>query len=123
MEGYNVYESVKDKLKETNVKVYTSVKFTYSEPFLSDVEFKSVDSIIKSRDHLRRNVTEITYGTLRSYKELSGEFRHVLSIVLDVDTSRLWEGARIYIFNNLGRDSWTLGNGTQVRLTRIHQKK
>ena len=114
-EGTKDNDSMKDDIKEIHVKVYTSVEFTNLEPFLSDVEVKSIDSIMKSRDHLRRNVTAITYGDLRSFKEVSGEFRHFLSIVLDVDTSRLWEGARSYIFNNLGRDSWTVGNGTQVR--------
>ena len=112
-----------DVMKGNAVKVYACVEFTSLEPLLGNADVESVDSILKSREHLRRNISYVTYGALQTFKQHSGEFIHCLSITMDVDTSRLWEGARSYVFHHLGKDSWTIGNGTKTRFSRIHQKK
>ena len=114
-------------VSKTNVgydtKVYVTAEFLNHESQLSEVDVKSLKSVLKSRDHLCRNVTSITYGPVKTYRENSQSFKHYMPFLMEVDVSKLWENPRSYIYHHLGRDTWTFSNGTVLELRRIHQKQ
>ena len=56
-----------------------------------------------------------------STKYVRNEFEHIVAVKLIVNTAQLWESPRSYIWKHLGNNSvWTRGNGTEIRLSRIH---
>ena len=88
---------------------------------LTEEEFRSLAKIIQSKDHLVNNIENIEYSYL-STKEFRTKFKHTVGLVIFVKTCNLWEGARSYIWKHLGRDTWSLNNGSEVNFMRIHQK-
>lgn len=88
---------------------------------LTEEEFRSLGKIIQSKDHLVNNIENIEYSYL-STKEFRTKFKHTVGLVIFVKTCNLWEGARSYIWKHLGRDTWSLNNGSEVNFVRIHQK-
>ena len=88
---------------------------------LTDDEFRSLTKILRNKDHLINNIANIEYSHL-STKELRGKFKHTVGLVIFVKTCNLWEGARNYLWKHIGRDTWTLRNGTEINIVRIHQK-
>ena len=88
---------------------------------LTDEEFRSLTKILRNKDHLINNIANIEYSHL-STKELRGKFKHTVGLVIFVKTCNLWEGARNYLWKHIGRDTWTLRNGTEINIVRIHQK-
>ena len=79
-------------------------------------------SIIKSKEHLTRNIVSVNFGSVQTYQLRCGEFEHLVQIMMDVNTANLWESSRSYLFHHLGRDTWDLRDGTEVNFKRIHQK-
>jgi len=88
---------------------------------LTEEEFSSLAKIIQSKDHLVNNIANIEYSYL-STKEFRTKFKHTVGLVIFVKTCNLWEGARSYIWKHLGRDTWSLNNGSEINFLRIHQK-
>ena len=91
-----------------------------NDTFVQD-EIESLYRFITSKDHLQRNIKNIKMNYL-STKYIRNSFEHLVEVKLIVNTDQLWESPRNYIWKHLGNDSvWTRGNGTEIRLTRIHQ--
>ena len=88
---------------------------------LTNDDINSLAKIIGSKDHLVNNVANFNYSYL-STKELRTKFKHTVGLVIHVKTCNLWEGARSYIWKHLGQDTWTLRNGSEVNIVKIHQK-
>ena len=89
---------------------------------VTNVQLNALLSIIRSKEHLSRNITSVNIGLVQTYQLGRGKFEHLLQIMIHVNTANLWENARSYIFHHLGRDIWNLRDGTEVKLKRIHLK-
>ena len=83
----------------------------------------ALSSILKCKDHLCRNISYVNFSALGTQQLNSGKFEHSLQVEIDVNTANLWENPRSYIFHHLGRDRWTLRDGSSINLIRIHQKR
>ena len=79
------------------------------------------DDVHASIKILTNNIANIEYAYLSS-REFKKNFKHTIGLAISVRTSNLWEGARNYIWKHIGRDTWTLRNGAEVNMVRIHQK-
>ena len=90
---------------------------------LTSAEIESLTSIIKSKDHLCRNICNVVFSNLRTFKLNSGKYEHSVQVEITVNTANLLENARSYIYHHLGKDTWTLRDGTAISLIRIHQKR
>ena len=77
--------------------------------------YQGLQSIFFSKDHLSRNVASINYGGFTAYRKDSGKYELLLQIIIDVNTANLWESPRSYLFHHLGRDRWTLNDGTTIQ--------
>ena len=89
---------------------------------VTEEDVETMNRIIKSKDHLCRNVGNIFYRLNYSEKLRSGHFEHRVQAEIIVMQSNLWEPAKNYIRHHLGRDEWKLRDGTTVSLRRIHEK-
>ena len=91
---------------------------------VTENEIGALSSVLRSKDHLCRNIKYIDNRNIRTtYLGNPGKYEHSLQVEVDVDTTNLWENARSYLYHHLGKDSWTLGDGTNICLIRIHQKR
>ena len=80
----------------------------------------SLRRYLASEEHLSRNIVsaQFVHETSRS---LRNSFVHTVAVVLHVKTERLWESAASYIRKHLGAtNEWSRGNGTVIKLSRIH---
>ena len=89
---------------------------------VTEAEVNALHSIIRSKEHLNRNIISVNVGSIQSYGVHGGKFEHSIQIMINVSTGTLWEGSRSYLYHHLGRDVWNLRDGTQISLKRIHQK-
>jgi hypothetical protein len=101
----------------------TAVIDNSSRSQVTSTEINTLTSIIKSKDHLNRNIKFIDYRLIGTQHLGSGKFNHSLQVEMDVDTLNLWENDRSYLHHHLGKDTWTLQDGTFISLIRIHQKR
>ena len=101
----------------------TAVISNTNESQINPVHYQGLRSIFSSKDHLCKNLASIYYRGFNSYKQSSGKYEHFLQIVFDVRTAYLWENPRSYLFHHLGRNTWTLNDGTTIQFVRIHQKR
>ena len=115
-------KSENDTIKSNIVKVNATVEINTYKDLITKEEGNLLVSILKSKDHLRRNLKGVLYGTCTTNRNQEGGYKHFWTITIDVEASHLWENARSYVYHHLGRQSWKLGDGTEVRLTRIHSK-
>ena len=56
---------------------------------------------------MRRNILKIEFGEYSTRRDDNG-FCHFLDVKLLIDTSRLWENARPYVWKFIGQDEWKL---------------
>ena len=90
---------------------------------VEDDTLRSISEIVRCKDHLLRNIENSEFADIRNRPmRCSFQFMHQVNIVVSVKKSILWETARSYVWKNLGSSSWTLHDGTEVSLIRIHQK-
>ena len=108
----------------TEINVYSKVNFDCCpNDKLSSSDLKTFEGILFRHEHLRRNIKKVEYGHYSTRKDSNdGLFTHVLDMRLVVDTTRLWETGRSYIWKFTGQDEWKLANGTMVSVNRIHTK-
>ena len=104
-------EEVGENKVRYDTKVYVTAEFINQECQLDETDIKSLKNVLRSRDHLCRNVISKTYGPVQTYREKSGLFKHYMQFIMDVDVSQLWENPRSYIYHHLGRDTWTFSQG------------
>ena len=101
--------------------VYATAEVKSTKTSITDVEINALNCILKSKDHLVRNIKRIESGVCKSVIDRENVYQHLLPLIFTVDTTHLWENARSYIYHHLGRDTWTK-DGTEIRLVRIHRK-
>ena len=89
---------------------------------LAQEEIDSITRFIMQKEHMKKNITNIEYNLLPSRNSECGLFRHTISLRLSVKTLNLWETPRSYVFRHVGQDIWERGNGSEIRITKIHQK-
>ena len=117
-----VAEYSRENIVPSVVKIYaTAVIDNSPNATLSNEDVGSLAKILGNKDHLVNNIANFEYSYLSS-KELRTKFKHTVGLVIIVKTCNLWEGARSYIWKHLGRDTWTLRNGSEVNIVKIHQK-
>ena len=81
----------------------------------------SLRRYLTSEDHLNHNIMSANFKHV-STRRLRNRFIHTVEVVLQVKTERLWENAASYIRKHLGAtNEWSRGNGTLIKLSRIHQ--
>jgi len=91
----------------------------------SKVDQLYIDSIVQiaeCKDHLRRNITKIEIGNIRNRRSGNNTFMHEVELLIQVDTSSLWEPGRTYLWKHLGNSSWKLSDGCEVSFIKIHHK-
>ena len=117
-------QSQADKALPDLVEVYATA--TYSQCPYSQLSQDDLDSLYRfttSKDHLKNNIASINYDRIYSHgADNAGTFEHSIQFRISVKRQNLWEGARSYIWKHLGTDVWERGNGTKIKLSRIHQK-
>ena len=115
---------VNSSAESSTTQVYAMAEMSYSKTStVTQDDVRSLLGILKGKDHLKRNFGQVSrYDYCKTVVDEHGIFTHCLPIVLDIDVSHLWENPRSYIYHHLGRDSWTLSNGTTIKLSRIHRK-
>ena len=84
--------------------------------------YKSVFSIMDSKDHLKRNIAKATVVSTKSSVENSTN-KHEMEMIVLVHTHSLWEHPRNYLSKHLGSSQWTLQDGSKVSFSKIHQKQ
>ena len=89
---------------------------------LAQEEVDSISRFITQKEHMKKNIMNIEYNLLSSINSECGLFRHTISLRLFVKTVNLWETPRSYVFRHVGQDTWERGNGSDIRITKIHQK-
>ena len=106
------------------VTVYATALLENSERSeVSSDDIESISRILKSKDHLCRNVGNVSFRLIRSERLRSGYFEHQVETKMIVNQSNLWEPARSYLYHHLGRDTWTLRDNTNISIRRIHVKR
>ena len=120
-----VSDNITSQLEEPEKKLVAVdmiAEFDVVTSKLSDTEIKGLEDVLRCKDHLCKNIKDVNFDGVQSTGNRSS-FKHLLSVILLVDTAGLWESARRYIHHHLGRGSWTFENGAKMKFTRIHQKK
>ena len=113
----------KNVASETVVVVYaTAVLENCPDGKVTRNHLDSLSNIIDSKDHLQRNIEDFKFGNISTWEYGVNKFKHQIGVILDVKTAQLWESARGYLFEHLGTSTWTLNDGTEVNLIRIHQR-
>ena len=116
-----VAESSCENIVPPVVTIYaTAVIDNSPNAALTNEDVGSLAKILGNKDHLVNNIANFEYSYLSS-KELRSKFKHTVGLVIFVKTCNLWEGGRSYIWKHLGGDTWTLKNGSEVNIMRIHQ--
>ena len=85
--------------------------------------YKSIWGIIDSKEHIQRNVGKIRVVNVNSIAVHDSRFRHELQITFTVNSSRLWDSPRCYLWKHLGNSEWKLPDGSRVSFVRIHQSR
>ena len=67
------------------------------------------------------SLSEFDHLYSRSFRKK--KFVHSINVTLSVKTARLCESAVNYINKHLGKQHWTLDNGTEVRLAKFCEKE
>ena len=89
---------------------------------LTKEEIDSLEAVLLGKSHLKENILKLKEGqeTNRTIKQ--GLFKHTLDLTIIVNTEKLWESARTYIWRNLGQNEWKKPNGAKLSIVRIHVK-
>jgi len=122
----NDVTEVSDSGKETMSEVVEVFATANLDNSTRDRVFKdqidSISQIIDYKEHLRRNIEGFKFGNISTWELSDKKFKHQIQVSLKVKTGQLWESARSYLWRHLGSSTWTLQDGTEFSLTRIHQR-
>ena len=119
-----------DTKKKVDDKPQTAVAVVYATAVLENSihdrvtksQMDTLSKIIDSKDHLQRNILDFKFSNISTWEMGNRKFKHQIQVVLEVNTVQLWENARSYLWRHLGTSSWSLQDGTEISLVRIHQK-
>ena len=84
--------------------------------------YKSLAEIIDHKDHLRRNIIKVLFGSIKKKESSNLKFQHEIQTIFRVNRRHLWENAQTYLSKHLGASNWSLSDGTHVTFAKIHQK-
>ena len=121
----DVLEVVKESKSEFDtVCVNVTASLQYSpHKTVDDGTLESILGIVNNKDHLRRNIHDVTIGNIRNRQMWrSSNYEHEVEFTVLVLKNSLWESARSYLWKNLGTSTWTLNDGTELSFKKIHQK-
>ena len=90
---------------------------------LGKIHSDSIRSFLFKEQHLLENVRSSKLEHLSSRSFRSGKYVHTISVTLSVKALKLQENATEYIKKYLGQQNWRWDNGTEMRLSKIHEKK
>lgn len=109
--------------KPADALVYGTVDLE-SSPYnqVTRSQIDSVSKIIDCKEHLQRNISDFEFGKISSWNSGHQRYKHQIQLIIQVKTAQLWESPRSYLWRHLGTSVWTLEDGTQVSISRIHQK-
>ena len=95
-----------------------------NSPFecVAQEELDSMMRFIMSKEHLKLNILHVEFSNLSTRQLNGGRFNHIIGLKLSVKTTNLWETPRSYVYRHIGQDTWERGNGSSIRISRIHQK-
>ena len=95
-----------------------------NSPFecVAQEELDSMMRFIMSKEHLKLNILHVEFSNLSTRQLKGGRFNHIIGLKLSVKTTNLWETPRSYVYRHIGQDTWERGNGSSIRISRIHQK-
>ena len=72
---------------------------------------------------MKLNVVKVRVVDVKTWQGLDSKYRHELEMHIYVNTARLWDTPRQYLWKHLGScGDWTLQDGTKISFVRIHQK-
>ena len=124
-ENHEILDVVKESKSEIDTACIHATASLQNSPHtkVDDGTLDSILGIVNNKDHLRRNIHDVTIGNIRNRQMYrSTNFEHEVELSVLVKKNNLWESARSYVWKNLGTSTWTLHDGTQVSFKRIHQK-
>ena len=103
--------------------VYTTAVIENS-PYssFSQDEWESIGRFATNKDHLRKNISNLQYCRSSTRNIGNNLFEHIVEIQILVSIESLWQSPRAYLWKHIGQDYWERGNGSKIRLTKIHQK-
>ena len=126
-ESADIDETKKEEKKapqSSHVTIFATAIFGNSNcSQVGSSEISALSSILKSKEHLCRNISYVNFFNLQTFRLNSGKYEHSIQVEIDVNTANLWESGRSYIFHHLGKDTWSLKDGVTISLIRIHQKR
>ena len=107
-----------------NVPVYCLAVFeNCPDEELTEEYGNSLQRYLASEQHLCQNIVSAQFNHESTRRFRNNLFVHTVAVILHMRNERLWESAASYIRKHLGlTNEWSKGNGTLIKLTRIHQK-
>jgi hypothetical protein len=123
VDNLDTEKKVDDKPKTAVAVVYATVVLAnsiYDQVTKSQID--SLSKIIDSKDHLQRNILDFKFSNISTWEMGNRKFKRQIQVVLEVNTLHVWENARSYLWRHLWASSWSLQDGTEISLVRIHQK-
>ena len=106
-----------DAVVHATVLLENSPQFQVTQSYLN-----LISQLIDSKEHLQRNIKTFRFGNITNLECGNNVYKHQVQVILEVKSSQLWESARSYLFRHLGTNRWTLQDGTEVSMVRIHQR-
>ena len=109
-------EGSQKSLESDRVVIVHAVASFESSPSdnLNQEDVNPLEKYIFSEKHLTDNISKVEFFIQSKWE---------ISVKIHVVTTKLWEGPRQYIWKHLGASNfWNRGNGTKIRLSRIHVK-
>ena len=89
---------------------------------VTNKNIEAISQIIDSKEHLQCNIEDFRFENISSWELGNRKYKHQIALLLKVKTAQLWESPRSYLWRQLGSSTWTLQDGTEASLIRIHQK-
>ena len=106
--------------EQKEVKVHATGLFeNCPDPCLSDEYFLSLQKFILSESHLQNNISDVKMAAVSSRQTSPMVYTHTVSVEITVNTEKLWEPPRAYIYKHLGKSEWLRGNKTRISLAKI----
>ena len=112
---------VVDQPEEVTVFVNAVIENSANDA-LTQADLKSLESLIFRENHLRENILKLEFGQHSTREFRNHGFKHILDLKILVNTRKLWDAPRTYIWKHFGRDEWRKENGSKVTFSRIHVK-
>ena len=81
--------------------------------------YKAIFGIIDSKDHIKRNVGRVRVEDVLNHSLSDHKFMHEATFMFFVDSSRLWESPKAYLWKHFGNAEWILPDGSKLVFVRM----